>query len=159
MSVRSTVKAIIIYDNKILLNKCYDPNNGHYYSLPGGGQDKYETIYDAVIRECKEETGYTVIPVRFCGICEEICDNDETRQFYSQYAHKLYHIFICHLASTEHDIPTNIDDMQEYSQWINFEDIKDIKLLPETLNGHITELINSDTILDMGSTHIPYNHG
>ena len=42
MSVRSTAKAIIIHNDKILLNKCYDKNNGHYYSLPGGGQEKYE---------------------------------------------------------------------------------------------------------------------
>ena len=57
MSVRSTAKAIIIDNNKVLLNKCYDKYNGDYYSLPGGGQDKYESIYDAVLRECKEETG------------------------------------------------------------------------------------------------------
>ena len=68
MGVRSTAKAIIIDNDKVLLNKCFDKNNGHYYSLPGGGQDKYESIYDAVIRECKEETGYNVIPERFCGI-------------------------------------------------------------------------------------------
>jgi ADP-ribose pyrophosphatase YjhB (NUDIX family) len=27
----------IIENNKILLNKCFDKNNGDYYSLPGGG--------------------------------------------------------------------------------------------------------------------------
>ena len=105
MSVRSTAKAIIIDNDKVLLNKCYDKFNGNYYSLPGGGQDKYESIYDAVIRECKEETGYNVTPVRFCGICEEICDNEETRKFYSQYAHKLYHIFIWRLLSVPSPFP------------------------------------------------------
>ena len=52
MSIRSTVKAIIINDNKVLLNRCFDENNGYYYSLPGGGQNQYETLHDAIIREC-----------------------------------------------------------------------------------------------------------
>lgn len=36
MSIRSTVKAIILHKNKILLNKCYDKYNGEYFILPGG---------------------------------------------------------------------------------------------------------------------------
>lgn len=51
MCIRSTAKAIIIKGNKILLNKCKDIKNGDYYSLPGGGQQKYETLHDAVVRE------------------------------------------------------------------------------------------------------------
>ena len=159
MSVRSTVKAIIIDKDKILLNKCFDKFNGDYYSLPGGGQDKYESIYDAVIRECKEETGYNVIPTRFCGICEEICDNEETRAFYSKYAHKLYHLFICKLENDIVDEPTCIDDMQEESQWINIEDLNKIKILPTSLEKNIYRIIKYDLVLDLGSTHIPYNHG
>ena len=159
MSVRSTAKAIIIHNDKILLNKCYDKHNGHYYSLPGGGQEKYESIYDAIIRECKEETGYNVTPIRFCGICEEICDNDDTRKNYSQYAHKLYHIFICNLVNEETVTPTNIDDMQEHSEWIAIEETKSIRILPISLGVNIYNIITDNLTLDLGSTHIPYNHG
>ena len=159
MSVRSTAKAIIIHDNKVLLNKCYDNFNGDYYSLPGGGQEKYETIYDAVIRECKEETGYNVTPVRFCGICEEICDNEDTRTHYSQYAHKLYHIFICNLINDSVDAPTNIDDMQEHCEWINIDELNSIRILPTSLGDNIFRMIIEDLTLDLGSSHIPYNHG
>ena len=159
MSVRSTAKAIIIHNDKVLLNKCYDKNNGHYYSLPGGGQNKYETIRDAIVRECKEETGYSVVPVRFCGICEEICDNDETREFYSQYAHKLYHIYLCKLESEIQANPTDIDDMQEYCQWVDISELNSLTMLPTMVGENIFNLINSDITLDMGSTHIPYNHG
>ena len=159
MSVRSTAKAIIIDNNKVLLNKCYDKYNGDYYSLPGGGQDKYESIYDAVIRECKEETGYNVTPVRFCGICEEICDNEETRKFYSQYAHKLYHIFICNLVNKNIDTPTSIDDMQEESQWIDIEELNNIRILPVSLGENIYKIIKHNLTLDLGSSHIAHNHG
>lgn len=159
MDVRSTAKAIIIDNNRILLNKCYDKNNGHYYSLPGGGQNKYETLQDAIIRECLEETGYDVIPIRFCGICEEICDNKETREFYSQYAHKLYHIYLCHLASDTCHTPTEVDDMQESCQWMDIRELDNIRLLPTMVGDNIKNLINSDIPIDMGSIHIPYNHG
>lgn len=159
MSVRSTAKAIIIDDNKILLNRCYDKFNGDYYSLPGGGQNKYESIYDAIIRECKEETGYNVIPVRFCGICEEICDNEDTRTNYSQYAHKLYHLYICNIENKIIDTPTSIDDMQVESQWIDIEKLNEIRILPVALGENIYRMIKDNLTLDLGSSHIPYNHG
>ena len=159
IGVRSTAKAIIIDNNKILLNKCYDSNNGNYYSLPGGGQNKYESIYDAVKRECKEETGYNVTNIIFKGICEEICDNEDTRTNYRQYAHKLYHIFTCSLESTEISAPTETDDMQVSCEWVSIDDIDDIRILPSVINDNIHKLISGDIPLDMGSTHIPYNHG
>ena len=159
MSVRSTAKAIIINENKVLLNKCYDRFNGDYYSLPGGGQNKYESIYDAIIRECKEETGYNVIPVRFCGICEEICDNEETRTHYSQYAHKLYHIYICELENQSKNAPTSIDDMQLESQWIDIDELNNIRILPVSLGENIYKLIKEGLTMDLGSSHIAHNHG
>ena len=159
IGVRSTAKAIIVNGNKVLLNKCYDVNNGHYYSLPGGGQNKYENIYDAVKRECKEETGYDVTDICFKGICEEICDNEDTRTNYRQYAHKLYHIFTCTLASTEISKPTETDDMQVACEWIDIENISKIRILPVMIGDNIKKLITENTPIDMGSIHIPYNHG
>lgn len=159
IGVRSTAKALIIKDNKILLNKCYDSNNGDYYSLPGGGQDKYENIYDAVIRECKEETGYEVTNIKFKGICEEICDNEDTRKNYQQYAHKLYHIFTCTPISDIASSPTETDDMQLSCEWINIDEVESIRILPEMIQNNIKNLIESDIPIDMGSIHIPYNHG
>lgn len=158
-SIRSTAKAVICHNNKILLNKCFDPNNGHYYSLPGGGQNKYESIYDAIKRECLEETGYQISNPEFIGICEEICDNKDTRTNYSQYAHKFYHIYKCSLASEEHTVPEVTDDMQEGTEWIDIDNLNNVRLLPEALGRNITKLIASKTPADLGSTHIPYNHG
>lgn len=159
IGVRSTAKAIIIDNNKILLNKCYDPNNGDYYSLPGGGQNKYENIYDSVKRECLEETGYNVTNIKFKGLCEEICDNEDTRTNYCQYAHKLYHIFTCNPVSHNVIIPTETDDMQLSCEWIDIDNINNIQILPIMLQDKILELINNDKSIDMGSIHIPYNHG
>lgn len=158
MSIRSTAKAIIVDNNKVLLNKCFDENNGHYYSLPGGGQDKYETLQDAIIRECLEETGYNVIPVRFSGLYEEICDNPKTREIYPEYAHKMYHIFVCKLKDNVMTTPTEIDYMQIESRWISIEDLNKIRLMPEFLNDNILNMINEDNSMFYGSEHIQYGH-
>lgn len=119
MGIRSAAKAIIINKGKMLLNKCYDEYNGEYYSLPGGGQHMYETLHEAIIRECLEETVYCVIPERFVALCEEICENPKTRELYPEYVHKMYHIFLCGLVDDIAKNPTEIDEMQVSSEWID----------------------------------------
>lgn len=159
MSIRSAAKAVIIDNGKVLLNKCYDENYGSYYSLPGGGQNTYETLHEALIRECLEETGYRVVPVRFSALCEEICDSPKTKELYPEYIHKMYHIFLCKLENKEISEPTEIDDMQISSQWIDIKDLNTIHLEPECLNTNIEKMINGEIPLFLGANHIPYNHG
>ena len=158
MSIRSTVKAIIINDNKVLLNRCFDENNGYYYSLPGGGQNQYETLHDAIIRECLEETGYNIVPLRFSGLYEAICDDPKIREIYPEYAHKMYHIFVCKLKDNILIKPTEIDDMQIDSEWINIDKLSKIRLMPEFLNNNIVNMINNHNSMFYGSDHILYGH-
>jgi len=63
MSIRNAAKALIVNDNKILLNRCQNSTgyslgevceNEIYFDLPGGGQNKYETMIEPVKRECLE---------------------------------------------------------------------------------------------------------
>ena len=159
MGIRSAAKAVIINNGKILLNKCEDKHNGDYYSLPGGGQNQYETLYEAVVRECLEETGYTVIPERFAALCEEICMNEEFREKYPDYSHKMYHIFICKLANEEIKIPTEKDSMQINSEWVEIETIKEIRILPKLFGDNFQGILNKTTPIFLGSEHILYNHG
>lgn len=159
MSIRSTAKAIIIDNDKILLNKCFDEHNGEYYSLPGGGQHTYETLQEAVVRECLEETGYNVTPVAFAALCEEICDDLVNREQYPEYTHRMLHIFMCKLSSDIRSSPTEIDDMQLSAQWIDLKDLKSIHLLPKLVNDNIENIISNKYPVFLGSEHISYNHG
>lgn len=159
MSIRSTAKAIIIQNEKIILNRCFDKNNGEYYSLPGGGQNKYETLHDAVIRECLEETGYKVIPTAFVALCEEICEDQNFREKYPEYMHKMYHIFRCDVSGDPPVSPTEKDSMQLSTEWIDISQLKTIKLLPKVVEDNIDKLINCEFALFLGSEHILFNHG
>lgn len=159
MSIRSTSKAIILDKSRVLLTKCYDVNNGNYYALPGGGQDQYETMHDAVVRECLEETGYSVAPVRFAALCEEICDDMDFRQTQPVYAHKMYHIFVCTLLSDEVLSPTETDDKQIGIEWVGIDQLEHIRLLPVLVGENIMKIIASESPLFLGSAHIAHNHG
>lgn len=159
MGIRSTVKAIITNNDKVLLNKCYDEYNGEYYSLPGGGQDTYETLHEALTRECLEETGYQVAPSKFVALCEEICENPKTRELYPEYVHKMYHIFLCELVDGIVKQPMEFDEMQIGSEWVDIEQLDRIRLLPNVLNNNIVQLIKSQAPMFLGSEIIQYNHG
>lgn len=159
MSIRSTVKAIIINKDKVLLNKCFDENNGEYYSLPGGGQHTDETLHEAMIRECLEETGYSVIPKRFGALCEEICEDPKVIELYPEYIHKMFHIFIGELANETAQKVTEVDDMQIGIEWIEVKELRNIRLLPKNLGENVEKIIKAEVPMFLGSERIKYNHG
>ena len=139
MGIRNAAKALIVEKNKVLLNRnqssighCYPdlPNGMIYYDLPGGGQNQYETLEEAVKRECLEETGYYVNIERLVAVYEEISINEKFRTEYEVYAHKVHFLFLCHLTgnsvkpSEEKDL-----DMLE-PEWVDIEDIKKFLYIP-----------------------------
>ena len=161
MSIRSSAKAVIIKNKKILLisNSSNDDEIGDYYCLPGGGQHKYEPIYDAVVRECKEETWYDVQPIVLIGLCEEICTDEKYRERHSDYAHKVYHIFLCELVSDKPEDPIEKDGGQVGVEWIDIDTLNTIRLLPICLGDKIVELVYGTAPAFLGTELTKYNNG
>ena len=131
---------------------CYGiPNNAIYYDLPGGGQNQYETLENAVIRECIEESGYTVSIEKLVAIYEEISLNEKFRIAYEQYAHKVHFIFRCKLI----DIPMkelvekDLDMLQ--SEWVELESINNIPLYPLMIKRNLRQLLTTDVPLYLGT--------
>ena len=159
MNVRSTVKAIVLHEGKVLLNRCRDANNGEYFSFPGGGQDQFETMAEAIHRECLEETGYSVEMVRFTALMEEICLDPFIREHYLQYAHKMLHIFLCKLTSTQRVEPTQTDESQIAIEGVPVDDVPQSRLLPKELRATFAALIAEDSPQFLGSVYLEHNHG
>ena len=142
MAIRNAAKAIILHEGKILVNRCITDNNEVYFDLPGGGQNQFETMEEAVIREVLEETGYKVKIIRFLALAEEINDNKEQRDKYLDYSHRILHVFLVQLESENAAEITEKDLQQEESVWISIEEIDNIPFRPRQLTGKITDLIH-----------------
>ncbi|MDE6189571.1 MAG: NUDIX domain-containing protein [Clostridia bacterium] len=76
---RNAVRAVIIYDGKLFVEKASTPE---MLMLPGGGVENEESVDECVIRECKEECGLIVQPLRELFAIREYFRD---RIFYSTY--------------------------------------------------------------------------
>lgn len=162
MGIRNSAKAIVLNrsGDKVLLNKSKNslgdmwetyPDGMIYYDLPGGGQNQYETLEEAVKRECLEETGYTLRVDKLAAIYEEITTNEKFREHYEEYAHKIFFVFICRIADEIIQPVTETDLDMIASEWIDIDNIKSIELYPEIIKLNIDLVLNTQNPLYLGS--------
>ncbi len=163
MGIRNAAKALLIHDNKLLLNKnqnsigdmCYGlPNGAIYYDLPGGGQNQYETLEEAVKRECLEETGYHVEVLRLAAVFEEISRNQDLRKHYEQYAHKVYFVFVCRLLDLPLEEITDRDLDLMTSEWIDLDCVTSLPLYPSVLTKNLRAILSSDSLVHLGTDYV-----
>lgn len=92
-----------------------------------------------------EETGYSVIPVRFAALCETI-HNDAL--------HKIYHIFLCILEHEKVLLPTHKDKTQVCSEWINVNFINiNTRFVPKVVGENKQGILNSTAAVFLGSEY------
>ena len=118
MSIRCASKAVIIHNDSVLLNQCRDESGRIYYDLPGGGQQVYESLEEAVVREVKEETGYDIKVSRFIALAEEICTEETLREQYPEYTHRIFHVFEAQIMDDRRGAASETDRGMEDSVWI-----------------------------------------
>ena len=121
MSIRCASKAIILDDGNILLNRCRQFDGRIYYDLPGGGQHPYGSMEDALVREVREETGYTVRVIRFAGLAEEIYTSAFMREKYPEYTHRILHLFAAECTDKPRKQPLEKDFQMEECVWLPLE--------------------------------------
>ena len=155
MAIRCISKAVILLNDAVLLNKCKRADGRIYYSLPGGGQNIYETLEQAVVREVKEETGYDVCVNRFIALLEEIYTNNDMRANFQAYTHRISHIFQASLISDKKEMPIEKDFEMEDSVWMplsNAEQLIEgcspwlINLLRNLKNGNMPIYLGTEYI-------------
>lgn len=156
--IRSTAKAIILHEGKLLLNRCQDACYGPYYSLPGGGQNQYEPLHNALARECLEETGYLIRPLRLAAVCEAICLEEAFRIAKYEYAHKMYHIFLCELANIQKRTPTLQDEAQLRCEWVAADSIN-LPLFPRLVSNCLPAILEGTAPFYLGAEWVAKNHG
>lgn len=154
MAIRSAAKAVIIKDGCVLLNRCRHNDGREYYDLPGGGQNRFEPLEDAVRREVMEETGYTVCNLRFAALAEDIYTDDFIRSKYPDYSHRVFHIFAAELTDAPRNEPTEVDWGMEKSVWVKLEDVKDLSMtFPDRLDELIDNIVNGGQVMWLGTAY------
>ncbi len=152
MAIRSTAKAIIIYNNSILVNRCVNAQGKVYFDLPGGGQNQFETLEEALVREVLEETGYMIKTGPFVAVAEEICDNEELRRTYLDYTHRILHIFLAVLTDEQRREVQEPDWQQQSSVWVPIKEADALNFRPANLTGKISSLLAGEQVQYLGCT-------
>lgn len=146
MTIRSSAKAAIVQNGRLLMQRCRDGTGLEYYELPGGGQRFGETMEEAVARECLEETGLQVRVVRFLGLQEEIFTNEAVQHAFPGHAHRILHIFLCELTGAPACEPTEKDTHQQEMQWVPLDDLKQLVVRPELVRSMLPQLLQDSGI-------------
>ncbi|MDX8365658.1 NUDIX hydrolase [Cytobacillus sp. IB215665] len=116
---REAIRAIIISKNHILL---VHSNRGDY-KFPGGGVEENESHYETLVREVREETGYTncVVKEKVGTVIERNMDEyikDKLFQMTSHY-------YLCELTNKEY-ISQQLDEYESVLEfkprWVSIEE-------------------------------------
>lgn len=150
--IRCSSKALLVRGDEILLNCCADSDGAPYFDLPGGGQEQFESMEEALLREIMEETGYSAQIERFAALSEEIYDDPALREAYPDYCHRILHIFVAR-ALEQVAPPSDLDFQMRDRQWFSIEVAESLPLLPMQLRGRLKEVLAAAHPVYLGTVH------
>lgn len=154
MAIRVGIKALIVRDGRILLNRCRRWDKFTYYTLPGGGQRQYESVMQALEREIREETGLSIRPLHMAAMCEEITTDLKSRAQSPDYTHRLTLIFAAKPLDDVSAAPEHPDSEMQCSEWVALEQADELNLYPRPLRRHIKEALCANGALWLGTDFI-----
>lgn len=134
---RIRVGAILIEKNSVLLVKqasLFDTTLSNWLP-PGGGLLFRESLEDAVQRECLEETGLRVRPIKLLYINEFIHDQVHAVEFF----------FLVERADQKEAVLGTDPELSEADQiiqdilWIPLDDLKKFQVIPDKLFNRIAD--------------------
>lgn len=129
---RSSVRALIVHQGKILVIRC-QKDEEIYYLLPGGGQQHQEGLEDAIKRECLEELGCKIKINELVYVYDYIGANDPSDHA-NPHFHAIHHVFWCELTDSE-NLGKNclMDTNQTGHEWLPLGSLSDYNFFPKQL--------------------------
>lgn len=132
---RSSVRALIVKNGKLLCNRC-EKNGEKYYVLPGGGQDHQEDLFEALRRECMEEIGCQIEIHELVFVYDYIAARDGymPHNLAGSNFHAIHHVFWCDLKDPENlGKDTLMDANQTGTEWLPLSSLDEFNFYPKTL--------------------------
>ncbi|WP_144848154.1 NUDIX domain-containing protein [Paenibacillus cremeus] len=135
--IRTTGRAFLIQDSNLLAVR-YKDKDKVYYALPGGGQEKFESLHSNLQREYQEELGIDIQIGELLFVREWI-DKEQN-------IHQIEFIFKCSplvkVLKLESEIP---DGNQIGIEWLPLMDIMSYHIYPLEMREHLHTLIQRNT--------------
>lgn len=132
--MRHSSRAILIKGDSILLTTNSD-DEGTFYIFPGGGQENGETMHEACIRECLEETGLIVKPGELLYVREYIGKNHEYAATDS-HVHQIESYFRCEIIG-KNDQQILFDTNQTGIEWVPIRKLNQYRIYPRAVVSYI----------------------
>jgi 8-oxo-dGTP diphosphatase len=129
--LRNSTKAIIIENDLILLTVNRD-KEGLFYLLPGGGQRHGESLSDALVRECLEETGLHIFVGDLVLVRDYISAHHEFAEDDVD-THQVEFMFRCQVSQGGARVGKLPDKWQSGVEWVPVTELDDIRLYPSAI--------------------------
>ncbi len=137
MQIRSSVQAVIIKNEKILTVKKVAYDNKIMYILPGGGQEHGETLKEAVVRKCLEESGLQVEAKELLHVSEYIGKNHQHAEWDS-HIHVVVHHFLCSIKDESgFNKGVETDPEQVALEWLPLGELSSYPFYPSKIIPHL----------------------
>ena len=126
--IRNSVRALIVRKDQVLLLRKSGRNGDSRYALPGGGQDRGETLHECVFRECREEIAAKISIVGLAHVANAFKPLDAKMVSYRQQVEFIFHC----------EVPKNYkprqgpkpDKNQVGVEWVSLRRLDKIDLRP-----------------------------
>lgn len=131
---RVGVKALVVRDRQVLMNRYTDADGHVVLALPGGGQEHGEDQVAALIRECQEEIGATVEVHQIACLFEILTERRYRDGAPIPLFHQVNIAYWCDLAEGEEPgVGTDPDAGQDGTEWLSLDRLDDHDVRPVEL--------------------------
>ncbi|NNC93666.1 MAG: NUDIX domain-containing protein [Acidimicrobiia bacterium] len=144
---RPSAKAVVVEEDRVLLNHMHHERVGDFYEFPGGGIQTGETLQQAVRREVREETGYAVNVHELLWVRDYIAANHALAFLDPPGFHAVDLLFRCSLAGPAVAEAHESDNHQIGVEWIAAGRLRDIRLAPAALVPLLEAFLSDRTVV------------
>lgn len=131
--VRTSARALIVRDGRLLTVRMEAPGEGVFYVLPGGGQRPGEDLRQALVRECREELGIGIEVGVLAYVREFIAERHAFKAVPSDF-HQVEVVFHARvLDASTLGSGSESDPLQSGVEWLPLERLSKVVLYPSQI--------------------------